>query len=118
MLTAGQYLASRWWGPDQPACPAEAVDDATPWQSLHSSVGSISQIFPFFTLRGRCVSTCKGGGFLQAHLFGLGVEGRNGKWGNGARASSGASRCGGKRVDPGIPSSVPPDLESWLHRGV
>ena len=51
MLTAGQYLASRWWGPDQPACPAEAVDDATPWQSLHSSAGSISQISSHF-LRG------------------------------------------------------------------
>lgn len=39
-----------------------------------------------------------------------------GKW--GARASSRASGGGGKRVDPGVPSSVPPDLESWLHHGV
>lgn len=29
MLTVGQYLGQRVVGPEQPACPAEAVDDAT-----------------------------------------------------------------------------------------
>lgn len=90
-----------------PHCCVLTVGDAGVWPGLWWAPSRVG-----VSLRARVVGSCK----LTYLDWGWGVETGNGE--TVARASSGASGCGGKRVDPGIPSSVPPDLEPWLHRGV